>query len=46
MRLIFKVSYYIRTNYVNKEGKSPLMIRIYLNGKMLTVGSAGINTLR
>lgn len=43
MRLIFKVSYYIRTNYVNKEGKSPLMIRIYLNGKMLTVGSAGIN---
>lgn len=43
MRLIFKVSYYIRTNYVNKEGKSPLIIRIYLNGKMLTVGSAGIN---
>ena len=43
MRLIFKVSYYIRTNYENKEGKSPLMIRIYLNGKMLTVGSAGIN---
>ena len=33
MRLIFKVSYYIRTNYENKEGKSPLMIRIYLNGK-------------
>ncbi len=43
MRLIFKVSYYVRTNYENKEGKSPLMIRIYLNGKMLNVGSSGIN---
>lgn len=43
MRMIFKVSYYVRSNYENKQGKSPLMIRIYLNGEMLNLGSAGIN---
>lgn len=31
MRMIFKVSFYVRSNYENKNGKSPLMIRIYLN---------------
>ena len=30
MRMIFKVSFYVRSNYENKSGKSPLMIRIYL----------------
>ena len=34
MRMIFKVSYYVRSNYENKQGKSPLMIRIFLNGEM------------
>ena len=29
MRMIFKVSFYVRSNYENKNGKSPLMIRIY-----------------
>lgn len=43
MRMIFKVSYYVRSNYENKQGKSPLMIRIYLNREMLTVGSSGLN---
>lgn len=38
----FKVSYYIRNNYKNKEGKSPLMARIYL-GKEYFVLSTGIN---
>ena len=42
MRMIFKVSYYVRSNYENKQGKSPLMIRIILNGEMLNVGSSGI----
>ena len=41
MRMIFKVSYYVRSNYENKQGKSPLMIRIFLNGEMLNVGSSG-----
>lgn len=40
--MIFKVSYYVRSNYENKQGKSPLMIRIFLNGEMLNVGSSGI----
>ena len=39
--MIFKVSYYVRSNYENKQGKSPLMIRIFLNGEMLNVGSSG-----
>lgn len=42
MRMIFKVSYYVLSNYENKQGKSPLMIRIFLNGEMLNVGSSGI----
>lgn len=42
MRMIFKVSFYVRSNYENKSGKSPLMIRIYLNKEMLNVGSSGI----
>ena len=43
MRMIFKVSYYIRSNYKNKEGKSPIMIRIYLNGEMCVIGSSGLS---
>lgn len=43
MRMIFKVSYYVRSNYENKQGKSPLMIRIFLNGEMLNLGSSGLN---
>ena len=39
MRMIFKVSYYVRSNYENKQGKSPLMIRIFLNGEMLPVST-------
>ena len=43
MRPIFRVSYYVRSNYENKDGKSPLILRIFLNGRMLTVGSTSIN---
>ncbi|MBQ8594062.1 MAG: site-specific integrase [Bacteroidaceae bacterium] len=42
MRKCFKVPYYVRSNYENKQGKSPLMIRIFLNGEMMNIGSAGI----
>lgn len=42
MKMIFKVSYYVRSNYENKQGKSPVMVRIFLNGEMLNVGSSGI----
>ena len=34
MKTTFKVSYYLRSNYENKEGKSPVMLRMYLGGEM------------
>lgn len=30
----FKVSFYLRSNYENKEGKSPVMLRVFLGGEM------------
>ena len=39
MKTCFKVSYYLRSNYENKEGKSPIMLRIYLGGEMANLGS-------
>ena len=35
MRMNFKVSFYLRSNYENKEGKSPVMLRVFLNGEMV-----------
>lgn len=43
MKAVFKISYYLRSNYKNKEGKCPIMIRISLNGKMCNVGSSGLS---
>ncbi len=43
MKAVFKVSYYLRSNYKNKEGKSPIIIRIFLNGKMCNIGSSGLS---
>lgn len=42
MRLIFKISYYLRSNYKNKEGKCPVIIRASLNGEMCNIGSSGL----
>ena len=42
MRQSFKVSYYLRSNYENKEGKSPVMLRIFLGGAMSNLGSTKI----
>lgn len=39
MKLNFKVSYYLRSNYENKEGKSPVMLRVFLNGEMANFGT-------
>lgn len=30
----FKILFYLRKNYVNKEGKASIMIRITVNGEM------------
>ena len=42
MRQSFKVSFYLRSNYENKEGKSPIMLRIFLGGAMSNLGSTKI----
>ena len=42
MRTTFKVSFYLRSNYENKEGKSPVMLRVFLNGEMANFGSTKI----
>ena len=42
MRQSFKVSFYLRSNYENKEGKSPVMLRIFLSGAMSNLGSTKI----
>lgn len=42
MRSTFKVSFYLRSNYENKEGKSPVMLRVFLNGEMANFGSTKI----
>ena len=39
MRRQFKVSFYLRSNYENKEGKSPIMLRIFLNREMANLGT-------
>ena len=43
MRQSFKVSFYLRSNYENKEGKSPVMLRIFLGGAMSNLGSTKIH---
>lgn len=42
MKTIFRTVFYLRSNYKNKDGLSPIMIRIYLNNERLPVGSTGI----
>ena len=38
----FKVSFYLRSNYENKEGKSPVMLRVFLSGEMANFGTTKI----
>ncbi|NCB83675.1 MAG: site-specific integrase [Bacteroidia bacterium] len=42
MKTIFRTVFYLRSNYTNKEGLSPVMLRIYLNNERLPIGSAGV----
>ena len=42
MKTIFRTAFYLRSNYVNKDGKTPVMLRIYLNNERLSLGSTGI----
>ena len=43
MRQSFKGSCYLRSSYENKEGKSPVMLRIFLGGAMSNLGSTKIH---
>ena len=43
MKSIFREVFYLRSNYVNKEGKTSVMLRIYLNNERLSLGSTGIS---
>ena len=42
MRRAFKTVFYMRGNFVNKEGKSPIVLRITLDGDRVTIGTTGI----
>lgn len=46
MKSIFRTVFYLRSNYVNKEGKTPVMLRIYLNNERLSIGSTGISVVQ
>ena len=39
MSSTFKTLFYIRKNYLNKEKKAPIMIRVTINGKMVQFNS-------
>ena len=43
MKSIFRTSFYLRSNYLNKEGKASVMMRIHLNGERVQVGSTGVS---
>lgn len=42
MKSIFRTVFYLRSNYVNKDGKTPILLRIYLNNERMCLGSTGI----
>ena len=42
MKTIFRTAFYLRSNYVNKDGKTPVMLRIYLNNERFSLGSTRI----
>lgn len=46
MQSIFRTTFYLRSNYVNKEGKTPVMLRIYLNNERMSLGSTGITVVQ
>ncbi len=42
MKSVFKAAFYLRSNHVNKDGKSMVMLRCSLNGERANFGSTGI----
>ena len=33
---------YLRSNYLNKDGKASIMMRIHLNGERMALGTTGV----
>lgn len=46
MKCIFRTAFYLRSNYVNKEGKTPVMLRIFLNNERISLGSTSISIMQ
>lgn len=46
MQSIFRTAFYLRSNYVNKEGKTPVMLHIYLNNERMSLGFTGITIVQ
>ncbi|WP_249117346.1 Arm DNA-binding domain-containing protein [Prevotella melaninogenica] len=42
MKSIFRTSFYLRSNYLNKDGKASIMMRIHLNGERMALGTTGV----
>lgn len=42
MKTNFRTAFYLRSNYVNKDGKTPVMLRIYLNNERFSLRFTGI----
>ena len=38
---MLKITFYLRANYFNKLGESPINIRVFLNGEKRYFGSTG-----
>ena len=41
MKAKLKISFYLRANYFNRLGESPINIRVFLNGEKRYFGSTG-----
>lgn len=41
----FSVSFYVRSNYSNRDGMEPVISRINLDGKRLSIGSTGVKVM-
>ena len=42
MKSIFGTSFYLRSNYLNKDGKASIMMRIHLNEERMALGTTGV----
>lgn len=46
MAKTFRVYFYLRSNYVNKEGKTPIMLRIFHGKDYINMGGTGVAVVK